>query len=224
MRAHVEDTVKTRQEAKSSRESELVHRSMQGDVEAVETLFSRYTRALYPAALKVLGNPEDAEDALQDGLLAAFRNLRRFEGRSQFSTWLTRIVINASLMRLRSRKSRPMTSLDDSPAGQAKLTIGDLLADPGPGPEEAFSQQELGEIFAEGLDAIPERFRSAVLLRDVEEFSTGEAAKALNISEGTLKSRLHRARSSLAGVVRRRLLPVKRPRPGARTELAGSAA
>jgi len=197
---------------------------MEGDAEALEALFSQYARALFPAALKVLGNPEDAEDALQEGLLAAFRNLRRFEGRSQFSTWLTRIVINASLMRLRSRRARPLASLDDSPAGQPGLTFEDLLADPGPNPEEAYSQQEMDQIFKEGLDTLPDKFRSPVLLREIEEFSTEEAAAALAISEGTLKSRLHRARSSLANAVRRRLLPGKQPRPAARAELAGGMA
>src|SRR5258708_3178978 len=78
----------------------------------VEALFRRYQRPLFQTGLRVLGNTEDAEDALQDGLLSAYRNLKRFEGRSQFSTWLTRIVINAALMRRRSAKARPAVSLD----------------------------------------------------------------------------------------------------------------
>ena len=220
----VEDTVKTRPEVKANPESDLIHRSVQGDAEALEVLFSRYARTLYPAALRVLGNPEDAEDALQEGLLAAFRNLRYFEGRSQFSTWLTRIVINASLMRLRSRKARPVTSLDDSPVEQPELSLGDLLADPGLNPEEACTQREMGQILDEGLDTLPDKFRSPVLLRDVEGFSTEEAARVLNISEGTLKSRLHRARVSLASVVRRRLLPAGRPRQASRNKLVAELA
>src|SRR6266852_4708743 len=83
-------------------DDQLIARARRGDQEALETLFARNNRALYQTALRLLGNPEDAEDALQEGLLAAYRNLRRFEGRSQFSTWLTRIVINAALMRRRS--------------------------------------------------------------------------------------------------------------------------
>ncbi len=77
-------------------------------------LFRRYQRQLFQTALRVLGNAEDAEDALQDGLLSAHRNLKRFEGRSQFSTWLTRIVINAALMKRRSAKARPAVSLDET--------------------------------------------------------------------------------------------------------------
>src|SRR5271169_662475 len=94
-------------------EQKLIRAGQRGDAAAIETLFRRYHRQLFQTALRVLGNAEDAEDALQDGLLSAYRNLKRFEGRSQFSTWLTRIVINAALMKRRSAKSRPAVSLDD---------------------------------------------------------------------------------------------------------------
>ena len=96
-------------------EDQLIRAGQKGDSQAVEALFRRYHRPLFQTALRVLGNAEDAEDALQDGLLSAYRNLNRFEGRSQFSTWLTRIVINAALMRRRSAKARPAVSLDEPP-------------------------------------------------------------------------------------------------------------
>src|SRR5437762_12672723 len=86
-------------------EANLIRAGQRGDQQEVEALFRRYQRPLFQTALRVLGNTEDAEDALQDGLLSAYRNLKRFEGRSQFSTWLTRIVINAALMR-RSEERR----------------------------------------------------------------------------------------------------------------------
>ena len=82
-------------------EQKLIRAGQKGDAQAVEALFSRYQRPLFQTALRVMGNTEDAEDALQDGLLSAYRNLKRFEGRSQFSTWLTRIVINAALITMR---------------------------------------------------------------------------------------------------------------------------
>src|SRR5579871_2224317 len=94
-------------------EEQLIERGLNGDARALDTLFARNTRTLYQTALRVLGNPEDAEEALQEGLLSAYRNLPRFERRSQFSTWLTRIVINAALMRRRSKRARPAVSLDD---------------------------------------------------------------------------------------------------------------
>src|SRR5713226_4082443 len=81
-------------------EEKLIRAGQRGDERAVEALFRRYQRPLFQTALRVLGNTEDAEDALQDGLLSAYRNLGRFEGRSQFSTWLTRIVINAARRRV----------------------------------------------------------------------------------------------------------------------------
>src|ERR1700738_2387481 len=93
----------------------LIPAGQRGDNQAVEALFRRYQRPLFQTALRVMGNTEDAEDALQDGLLSASRNLKRFEGRSQFSTWLTRIVINAALMRRGSAKARPAVSLDETP-------------------------------------------------------------------------------------------------------------
>ena len=86
---------------------------------------------MFETALRVLGNAEDAEDALQDGLLSAYRNLKRFEGRSQFSTWLTRIVINAALMKRRSAKARPAVSLDDS-QHEDELPIAERFAETGP--------------------------------------------------------------------------------------------
>src|SRR5205814_4552300 len=92
-------------------EEKLIRAGQRGDAEAVEMLFRRYHRPLFQTALRVMGNAEDAEDELQDGLLSAYRNLKRFEGRSQFSTWHTRIVINAALMRRRSAKARPALSL-----------------------------------------------------------------------------------------------------------------
>src|SRR5262249_32123190 len=94
-------------------EDQLIELGLNGDSRALDTLFARNNHKLYQPALRVLGNPEDAEEALQEGLLSAYRNLSRFERRSQFSTWLTRIVINAALMRRRSKRSRPSVSLDD---------------------------------------------------------------------------------------------------------------
>src|SRR5947207_13232540 len=122
-------------------ESKLIRAGQRGDSQAVETLFRRYQRPLFQTALRVLGNAEDAEDALQDGLLSAYRNLKRFEGRSQFSTWLTRIVINAALMRRRSAKARPAISLDEPPR-EDELPATEALADDGWTPEEVLGTQE----------------------------------------------------------------------------------
>lgn len=183
-------------------EDDLVRCGLRGDREALDTLFARYTRPLYQTALRLLGNPEDAEDALQDGMLSAVRNLKRFEGRSKFSTWLTRIVINAALMRLRSQRARPTVSLDQDDAEPRDLTLAGRLPDPSPDPEEACAREERHEIFEDSLKTLPPPLRSALWLRDVQGLSTAEAAQALGLSEGTLKSQLHRARGRLSELIR----------------------
>lgn len=182
-------------------EEVLVQSGLRGDPEALDTLFARYTRPLYQTALRLLGNPEDAEDALQEGMLSAVRNLKRFEGRSKFSTWLTRIVINAALMQLRKQRTRPTVSLEQEDAEQRELTLGSRIPDARPDPEAAYTNKERFEIFESRLETLPPALQSAVWLRDVEGLSTAEAARALGLSEGTVKSQLHRARNRLSSLV-----------------------
>jgi RNA polymerase sigma-70 factor, ECF subfamily len=189
-------------------EEGLIRAGQQGDRQAVETLFRRYQRQLFQTALRILGNAEDAEDALQDGLLSAFRNLGRFEGRSQFSTWLTRIVINAALMRRRSAKARPAISLDETPR-EEELPASERFADDGPNPEQVFAGTELREMISANLDELSPLLRTAFLLREVEGYSTGEAARKLGVTENTLKARLWRARHQLAERLGRRLRRMK---------------
>ena len=185
-------------------EEKLIRAGQRGDHQAVEALFRRYQRPLFQTALRVLGNTEDAEDALQDGLLSAYRNLKRFEGRSQFSTWLTRIVINAALMRRRSAKARPAISLDEPPR-EDELPATERFADDGLTPEQVFANTEIREMLSENLDQLSPLLRTAFVLREVQGYSTGEAAKKLGVTENTLKARLWRARHQLAERLGRRL-------------------
>ena len=189
-------------------EERLIRAGQRGDHQAVETLFRRYQRPLFQTALRVLGNTEDAEDALQDGLLSAYRNLKRFEGRSQFSTWLTRIVINAALMRRRSAKARPAVSLDEAPR-EDELPATERFADDAPNPEQVFVGTELREMISENLDQLSPLLRTAFVLREMQGYSTGEAAKKLGVTENTLKARLWRARHQLAERLGRRLRRMK---------------
>jgi RNA polymerase sigma-70 factor, ECF subfamily len=178
-------------------EGQLIRQALRGVPDALETLFARYNRALYQTALRLLGNPQDAEDALQEGLLSAYRNLRRFEGRSQFSTWLTRIVINAALMRRRSQRARPAASLDEEPR-ENQLPLAERFADTGPTPEQVYEHKELHELLEENLEGLSPVLRTAFLLREIQGLSTEEAAKTLGVSQNTLKARLWRARQQLA--------------------------
>jgi RNA polymerase sigma-70 factor, ECF subfamily len=189
-------------------ENRLIRAGQRGDAEAAGALFRRYQRQLYQTALRVLGNAEDAEDALQEGLLSAYRNLKRFEGRSQFSTWLTRIVINAALMRRRSKKSRPAVSLEDT-SHEDELPIAERYADESPNPEQVFAGREIREMIRENLEELSPLLRTAFVLREVEGYTTGEAARKLGVTENTLKARLWRARHQLAERLSRRLRRIK---------------
>jgi len=185
----------------------LIGKAQAGNQDALEALFSNLSPALYQTALRLVGTPEEAEDVLQEGLMSAYRNLRRFEGRSQFSTWLTRIVINAALMRLRSRRSRPAVSLDERLADDDEMTFADQFPDTAPNPEQIVARRELEELLRRNLQTLSPVLRSAFILREMEGFSTEEAAEELGISQGTLKARLHRAKRQLSRLIGRALHP-----------------
>src|SRR5260370_10340981 len=193
-------------------ETKLIRAGQRGDAQAIEAWFGRYHRQLFQTDLRVLGNAEDAEDALQDGLLSAYRNLKRFEGRSQFSTWLTRIVINAALMKRRSAKARPAVSLDET-HHEDELPAAERFADDGPTPEQVYAGTEIREIINENLDELSPLLRTAFVLREVEGYSTGEPAKKLAVTENTLKARLCPLRHQLAQRGRPRPARVRRPVP-----------
>jgi RNA polymerase sigma-70 factor, ECF subfamily len=176
----------------------LVRMALERDQTALERLFEQYRPRLYQTALRLCGCPEDAEDALQDGLFSAFQHLDHFQARSQFSTWLTRIVINATLMRLRKRGNRMMISIDRE--DQNGCDLAGTLRDDAPDPEAAYAEREAFEILQRRLHALPQSCRDILWLRDIQELSTEEVANALGVSEGTIKSALHRARAKLAKV------------------------
>jgi RNA polymerase sigma-70 factor (ECF subfamily) len=197
----------SRSAEKRDRLGVLIERAQAGDKNALENIFSNHSPALYQTALRLVGTPEEAEDVLQEGMLSAFRNLRRFEGRSQFSTWLTRIVINAALMRLRSRKSRPTVSLDERLAEDDDMTFADQFPDAAPNPEQVVARRELEDLLRRNLASLSPVLRSAFILREMEGLSTEEAAESLGVSEGTLKARLHRAKRQLSTLIGRTLHP-----------------
>src|SRR5579864_8963606 len=143
-------------------ETRLIQLGLKGNRDALDTLFARHSGAVYQSALRLLGNHEDAEDALQEGMLAAFKNLRRFEGRSKFSSWLTRIVINAALMRLRSQRTRPAVSMDE-PQDNDGLSLAEQFATPAPDPEALSVQLELRQMLERRLRELPADMRTAVV-------------------------------------------------------------
>jgi RNA polymerase sigma-70 factor (ECF subfamily) len=175
---------------------ETIQPAMSGDREALGRLLASHMPQLYRAALRILGTHEEAEEALQDGLVQVVQHFREFEGRSRLSTWLTRIVINASLMRLRRSRPEVMTSIDQT-VSRERLSLAESFADSRPSPEEAYAREEQLQLLRQELWTLPVAYRSVLWLRDVQGLSTREAAEALRIPVGSLKSRLHRARQRL---------------------------
>lgn len=180
--------------------------AMKGDHEAVGELFALYSPRLYRTAFRILKNQEDAEDALQEGLLSAFCHLREFECRSQFSTWLTRIVINTALMRLRRARHTEMTSIDECTEPREQ-PWAQSIPDHRPSPEEDYARQEQVEILEQAMLHVPDAYRRALALRFQEGLLVREAAEALGVGNGTFKSQLYRARLCLREAVSETLSP-----------------
>ena len=180
-----------------SSEIDLIRASQRGDKEASEILFQRYHRTLFHTALRVTRNVQDAEDALQDGFLSAYRSLNNFERRSQFRTWLTRIVINAALMKRRKIKARPLVLLEDMPKDERRRAFK-LLIRLGPNPEEICAGRETEEIFKQKLRELSPVLRSAFILRGFQGYSTKEGARVLGVTQNAFKARVWRARHQLA--------------------------
>ena len=186
-------------------EKHILTRARRGDVAAFEELVRLYEKRVYAVALRSSGNPEDAADIVQEVFLRAWRSIESFRGDSGFSTWLFRITMNLCVDHARHRHAQPQT--------QPIVTDDETerpLPDPAPTPEEHLDNRELGRELAAALAEVSEEHRRIVLLRDVSGMCYTEIAEVLEISEGTVKSRLSRARIALRKVLLRRgnLLPV----------------
>jgi RNA polymerase sigma-70 factor (ECF subfamily) len=162
-----------------------------------EGVISRYSPVLFRVALRRLRNVEDAEDAVQDALLSAYKYIGQFEGRSQLSTWLTRIVTNAAGMKLRRRPRHEAASLDDNQDGEISALANELV-DARPNPEALCARTEMNEALRRGLAQLSPKLRRAFELRELAGLSTREAANTLGIATNTLKSRVVRARANLS--------------------------
>ena len=180
----------------NNEEQALVERARAGDAQAFTTLVNRYERKIFRLAKHITQNDEDAEDVLQESFLKAYSNLDTFQGQSKFYTWLVRIAVNQSLMKLRKRKSDRTVSLDE-PHETDEDTVTREIAVWDEDPEKKYSQEELREILSKAVDGLKPGFRTVFVLRDIEELSTEETAEALGISVPAVKSRLLRARLQL---------------------------
>src|SRR6185437_8346512 len=174
----------------------LVERVRSGDISAYDELVRKYERQLFRIAQHITQNREDAEDVMQDAFLKAYEKLDQFQGNSKFYTWLVRIAVNESLMRLRKRRTGKMVSIDEDVQTDEGSMPRDL-ADWSPDPESLYGQSEMGEILKKVIQGLPQGFRVVFVLRDVEGLSTEETAETLGLSVPAVKSRLLRARLQL---------------------------
>ena len=198
-------------------DAEIVARVLAGETELFEVLMRRNNQRLFRAARAIVRDDAEAEDVMQEAYARAYSQLARFEGRSQWSTWVTRIAVNEALGRV--RRTGRFVSMDvDGAAGagedrqaalsakaRAKVDQNDDAwreanggAAPFPtGPEDHAAARELGGFLEQALDALPDIYRSVFVLREIEELSTAETAACLEVSEELIKVRLHRARAAL---------------------------
>jgi RNA polymerase sigma-70 factor (ECF subfamily) len=190
------ETIETPEKAGSEgwTDQEIVDRIKAGDTALYEIIMRRYNQRLYRVARAILRDDAEAEDVMQDAYVRAYQHLGQFAGRAPFSAWLTRIAVNEALGRLRLRRRNPQ--LDDSEDdGELRMNIVETSSNP----EQSASRAEVGQLLEEALLALPEKYRTVVVLRDVEELSTSETAAALDLSEQNVKIRLHRGHEMARG-------------------------
>jgi RNA polymerase sigma-70 factor (ECF subfamily) len=190
------DIIETKVKDAATDEMALVHAAKRGDVSAFEQLVKLYDHNIFRIAQHITQSREDTEDVVQDAFLKAYKNLDRFQENSKFYTWLVRIAVNESLMKLRRRRTDRTVSLDEDIETEED-TIPREVSDWSPNPEQLYKQGELKDILGKTIHGLPASFRTVFVLRDVEGLSTEETAEALELSIPAVKSRLMRARLHL---------------------------
>jgi RNA polymerase sigma-70 factor (ECF subfamily) len=189
-------------------ENALVNALRQGEEWAFETMVRVYGGRLFAVARRICSNEEDARDVLQSAYLSAFRSLANFEGSCQLSTWLHRIVVNAALMRLRVRRRKPEDSIEALlPAFLEDGHHVEEFAEWSMPADRLLEREDLRATVRDCIARLPDPYRQVLMLRDIEELSTDEAARLLGITATATKVRLHRARQALSTLLRREFAP-----------------
>jgi RNA polymerase sigma-70 factor, ECF subfamily len=173
-------------------DEEAVSRILDGEPALFEIIMRRYNQRLFRVARAILRNDGEAEDVIQEAYVRAYEHLDQFAGRAAFSTWLTRIAIHEALARKR-RSGR----LEELEAVQNKDDRIPILKSSAPDPEAQTAQSQTRQLLEEAIEALPEDYRTVVVMRDVEEINVAETAASLEISEPLVKTRLHRAHAML---------------------------
>ncbi len=172
-----------------------------GEIGLFELLMRRHNQRLFRVARAILRHDADAEDAVQQAYLSAYQRLGQFAGAAQFSTWLTRIAIHASLARLRKERHR----IEVVAEGPRHEEIMSKVAAPSENPEESASRRELTALLEHAIDELPEIYRVVIVMRQVQQLSTAETAECLEVSEEVVKVRLHRATGMLRAALAARV-------------------
>ena len=175
--------------------------SYQKNVQQLTDLATQHSPRFHRIALAHLGNVADAEDAVQDALLAALTHVDQFRGDAKMSTWLTSIVINAARMKLRKRSTVVHFALEET-VREGDFTLKEMVADTRPGPEAEYRKREIAEILARATSRLSPILRSTFELRDVKGLSIRETAQLMGVPSGTIKARLARARTKLKKVIK----------------------
>ena len=176
----------------------MIERLQAGENTAFEELIRAHGGRMLAVARRFLLVEEDARDAVQEAFVNAFRALEKFEGNARLSTWLHRIVVNAALMKLRTRRRKPEQSIEDMLPGFLEDGHMERPASPWrPEGRDALERAELRALLREKIHELPEGYRNVLMLRDIEELDTEETAQLMGISHGAVKTRLHRARQAL---------------------------
>lgn len=187
-------------------DAELVERFQGGDRRAFELIVQRYQHRVYSQCLRWVGDDQVAHEISQDVFLAMFRHLGRFRGDARLSTWIFRVVVNHCKNRKQYRRRRRMDAhepLEGPRAAQDDDAPHRQLPADGPEPDASVHRSEAEQLLRDALDTLDEQQRQIVVLRDVDELSYEEIAELLDLPKGTVKSRLHRARTQLAKVLSR---------------------
>ena len=171
--------------------------------EEMNQALSRCRASFFRSAYRFLENPADAEDAVQEALLSAYKHIDQFRGEAQISTWLTAIVSNSARMQLRKRPRNIHVSLDEPIGEEQELSLSDLLADCRLSPEDECRNSELRARLNELVSQLSPSLRKAFQLRDLDGLTTREAAHILGVAEGTVKAQLARARAKLRRLIGR---------------------
>lgn len=186
----------------------LLAKARVGDIEAFEELIESYRKKVFNIALRMVGNREDASDLAQEVFIRIFKSLKSFKEESQFSTWVYRITTNVCLDHIRKNKKTNNVSLEEE-IELSENSVKKQYSDASPSPDIIAERNEVRRIISSAVRLLPEDHRSVIVLRDIQGFSYEEISKILNCPEGTVKSRLNRARQILRERLGDKLLEIK---------------